>query len=249
VTFLPSCCGTPVDQWPWAQPSPGLTMVSLNFEPDGLRPDDFQRSDIVAPSSVSGAVKKRQAEYLAGRLCARQGILATIGNPSSPLRGEDGAPIWPDGCVGSITHTRGWAAAVIGQRQYYAGLGLDAEVLISDSRASALAAKILTPAEQQRFQPDLAANAGRLITLAFSMKESLFKALYPLTGQRFYFQDAELVSRSVDGRGRLRLLTDLSEQWPAGRELDAQCVVENDRAISLVTVSADQQRRQGREWS
>jgi enterobactin synthetase component D / holo-[acyl-carrier protein] synthase len=241
VTFLPSCCGTPVDQWPWAQQPPGLTMVSLSFDPDGLRPDDFRRCNITPPLSITGAVEKRQAEYLAGRLCARQCLLATTGSAAIPERGDDGAPIWPGSCVGSITHTQGWAAAIAGPKPHFAGLGLDAETLLSDRRAAALARKILTPAERQRFHAELE-NPARLITLVFSMKESLFKALYPLTGRRFYFQDAELVSQSEDGKGRLRLLTELTAQWPAGRELDAQFVVENDRAISLVAVPADQQR-------
>ncbi|WP_150912599.1 4'-phosphopantetheinyl transferase family protein [Marinobacter halotolerans] len=242
MTFLPSCCGTPVDQWPWTQQPTGLTMVSLSFESAGLRPDDFRRCDITPPLSITGAVEKRQAEYLAGRLCARQCLLATTGNSVTPARGDDGAPIWPDGCVGSITHTQGWAAAVAGPKPHFAGLGLDAETLLSDRRATALARKILTPAEQKRFQVELDEHAGWLVTLVFSMKESLFKALYPLTGQRFYFQDAELVSQTEDGTGRLRLLTELSAQWPAGREIDAQFVVENDHAISLVAVPADQQR-------
>ena len=44
------------------------------------------------------------------------------------------------------------------------------------------------------------------ISLTFSAKESLFKALYPLVLRHFYFQDAEVLDVDDSGRLRLRLL-------------------------------------------
>lgn len=63
------------------------------------------------------------------------------------------------------------------------------------------------------------------MTLTFSLKESLFKTLYPLTLQRFYFEHAELLEWSADGLARLRLLTDLSAEWRHGAELSGQFCV------------------------
>ena len=78
------------------------------------------------------------------------------------------------------------------------------------------------PAELQRLDYS---QLGLGVTLTFSLKESLFKALYPLTRQRFYFEHAELLEWSVEGYARLRLLTDLSADWQAGRELEGQFCV------------------------
>src|SRR5690606_26441508 len=122
--------------------------------------------------------------FLAGRLCAREALQQLNAERSVPAVGTDGAPQWPAGVVGSISHGGGRALAVVGSTQRYAGLGLDIERWLPAARAERLHGEILTPAELQRGEADLA----WLTTLTFSLKESLFKALYPLVRQRFYFQ-------------------------------------------------------------
>ena len=236
MSLLPACCSTPDDRWPWPQSFPGLQLISLDFDPGNLKPDDFTISDIAPPPSVARAVAKRQAEYLAGRVCAREGLMRATGQPVVPVLGDDQAPVWPTGCVGSITHTQGWAAAVIGQQQDYAGLGLDAETIMPDERALPLCRQILTSSEQERFSAELASQAGFFITLAFCLKETLFKALYPLVQRRFYFEHAELLSWQPDGRARLRLLETLSPEWVSHTELDAWFIREDHRLVSLIVV-------------
>lgn len=61
-------------------------------------------------------------------------------------------PLWPAGLCGSITHSKGMAAAVVASRQHWQGIGLDAEPLMSPSRSQRLAGQILTPDELQRLQ-------------------------------------------------------------------------------------------------
>ncbi|MCY1464205.1 hypothetical protein D9M71_822010 [compost metagenome] len=79
-------------------------------------------------------------------------------------------------------------------------------------------------------------HTGLVVTLTFSLKESLFKALYPIVLQRFYFEHAEVLEWSADGHARLRLLTDLSPQWHHGRELEAQFCLQGEQLLSLVAV-------------
>ena len=76
------------------------------------------------------------------------------------------------------------------------------------------------------------------VTLTFSIKESLFKALYPLVHKRFYFEHAEVLEWSAEGPVRMRLLTDLSEEWQHGRELQGQFAVQDDHLLSLVAIKA-----------
>lgn len=76
------------------------------------------------------------------------------------------------------------------------------------------------------------------MTLTFSLKESLFKALYPLVGKFFYFEHAELVEWDDRGQARMRLLRDLSHEWPAGRELEAQFCHFHGQLLSLVAITA-----------
>lgn len=56
--------------------------------------------------------------------------------------------------------------------------------------------------------------------------------------RRFYFHDAEMLAWTDDGSARLRLLIDLSPAWHAGRELDGQFAVYDDRLLSLVAIHA-----------
>src|SRR5690606_12363090 len=115
-------------------------------------------------------------------------------------------------------------------------LGLDVEQRLPNERAMRLAEEILTPAELQRLRGHSAADWSHWVTLTFSLKESLFKALYPLVGVHFYFQDAELLDWQADGSARLRLLTTLSAEWAAGSELDGQFCEFDGYLLSLVSV-------------
>jgi enterobactin synthetase component D len=236
MSSLPACCGAPEEYWPWARRLPGLTFVALNFTPVVVTEAQFRDCGIEPPPSVRRAVAKRQSEYLAGRLCARTALQRVTGQARVPGCGEDRAPCWPDGCVGSISHGEGRAAAVVGRRSDYAGVGLDLEPVIPAPRARTLVPQILTDGEQRRFARDLDAHPGPTLTRVFSLKESLFKALYPLTLTRFYFEHAEVLEWQPDGGARLRLLTDLSEDWRYGRELEAWVAPEQDRLLTLVAV-------------
>jgi len=229
----PACC-SPLDTHnPLPNSLAGAQLISTRFDPSLFAEDDFARCDIAPVRGVA----KRQAEYLAGRLCAREALRRVTGQPGVPAVGEDRAPQWPLGVVGSITHGDNWAAALVAQREQWRALGLDVERLLPAERAQRLQGEILTPAELQRLQ-DLDENARALrISLSFSLKESLFKALYPLTLTRFYFHDAELLDIDQDSV-RLRLLIDLHPDWRTGTELDGQFALFDNKVLSLVAVAA-----------
>ena len=60
---------------------------------------------------VAGAVAKRVNEFTAVRHCARR-AMAALGLPPAPVvPDERGAPRWPDGVVGAMTHCDGYRAA------------------------------------------------------------------------------------------------------------------------------------------
>lgn len=230
------------NHWPWAQKLPGARLINTRYDPRAFTPDAFPDCQILLPPELTDAADKRKTEYLVGRICAREAVKHITGQPAAPSLGADRAPCWPAGTAGSLTHSRGWAAAIVASSQHYLSLGLDAETLLSDRRATKLAQKILTQSERQCFRSDLAAQPGQLITLAFSVKESLFKALYPLTQKRFYFEDAELLEWTDDGYANVRLLTDLSRDWRAGQQLTAWFSLNDDRLLSLVPVTVGHPR-------
>ncbi|MGC5704205.1 4'-phosphopantetheinyl transferase superfamily protein [Pseudomonas sp. NFXW11] len=235
---LPACC-TPLDaSWPLPEALPHSLWLSTRFDPRQLSADDFPRSGIQAPPSIQRSVAKRQAEFLAGRLCARAALWQLQQLDWVPDIGPDRAPIWPTHICGSITHSTGRAAAIVADKQHWRALGMDLEQLLDEQRAARLAEQILTPAELQRrdrLPPELHALA---VTLTFSIKESLYKTLYPLVQKNFYFEHAEVLEWSQTGQVRLRLLTELSAEWHQGRELQGQFAVDDGQLLSLIAIRA-----------
>jgi len=203
-------------------------LISGQFDPQKLLEGDFQHCLIEPPASIQRSVAKRQAEFLAGRLCAREAMRQLDGRQHVPLIGDDRAPIWPQDLCGSITHSSGWAAAIVASKQHWRGLGMDVEQLMSS----------LTHAEMQRMTAGPEHQVASCVTLTFSLKEALFKALYPIVLKRFYFDDAELLEWSENGSARLKLKIDLSEEWHNGKELDAQFSMGEGQLLTLVAIPA-----------
>ncbi|NMZ07204.1 4'-phosphopantetheinyl transferase family protein [Pseudomonas proteolytica] len=235
---IPACCTPLDDHWPLPATLPGTVFLSTRFEPKLLEPGDFQRCAVPPPASIQRSVAKRQAEFLAGRLCARSALQQLEGLDFIPAIGEDRAPVWPSHISGSITHSTGHAAAIVGHKAQWRGLGMDLENLLPLERAERLAGEILTPDEMQRMATGPREQVAQLVTLTFSAKESLFKALYPIVQKRFYFEHAEVVEWSDSGFLRLRLMTDLSSEWCYGKELEGQFAVDDGQLLSLVAIGA-----------
>lgn len=232
--YHPACCSPLQDHWPLPQLLAGGQWLSCEFDPRRLQAADFQRAEIDQPKGAA----KRQTEFLAGRLCARQALQRLTGTPAVPAVGADRAPCWPAGVVGSISHGDGWAAALVGPQSAWRGLGIDIERLMSAARAQRLQTSILTPAELARLAQYPQEQQAWLLSLSFSLKESLFKALYPLVRQQFYFQDAELLSHDPAGFAQLQLLRGLGPGWPAGSRCNGQFVQLGERLLSLVSIGA-----------
>jgi 4'-phosphopantetheinyl transferase EntD len=137
---------------------------------------------------VAKAVVQRQQEFAAGRACARL-LLAQLGVLDFALRmADDRQPLWPDGLVGSVTHTEDFCAVVIAQQSNLIAIGIDTEV--SGRVKRELWERICTPAETAWLQTLGHSEQGAAATLLFSAKEAFYKCQYPLMRQRLHFQDA-----------------------------------------------------------
>ncbi|WP_417662603.1 4'-phosphopantetheinyl transferase family protein [Pseudomonas sp.] len=232
--YLPNCCTPLSERWPLPVQMPGIRLISTQFDPSLFDPTAFE---CCAIAPVRG-VAKRQTEYLAGRICAREALRQVTGVASVPAVGEDRAPVWPLNVCGSISHGHGLAAAVVAESTHWRGVGLDIEEPLNAERAIRLASEILTSRELHGITSASAEQQAWRISLTFSLKESLFKALYPLVLTRFYFEDAELIDSDSgqQGRARLRLLIDLNHDWPAGSEVEGQFCMFGNHLMSLVHI-------------
>jgi 4'-phosphopantetheinyl transferase EntD len=140
--------------------------------------------------AVARAVAKRVGEFAAGRLCARRALerfgLTGVRIPAA----SDRQPVWPSGFAGSITHTAGFCAAVVGKRDDFRGLGLDTE--IADAVKPELWSSICVPAELEWIGRWPAHARPLAAALVFSAKEAFYKAQYPITGEFMSFADLEV---------------------------------------------------------
>jgi 4'-phosphopantetheinyl transferase EntD len=141
---------------------------------------------------VAAAVPSRVREFAAGRLCARR-AMAEFGVVDFPLRvANDRRPVWPDGLVGSITHTAGLCAAVVAERRLFQSVGLDSEVV--GDVGEPLWRKICVAAEIDWLRSLPPAQRAAGAALIFSAKEAFYKCQYPLTGEPLTFQDVRVVA-------------------------------------------------------
>lgn len=138
---------------------------------------------------VAGAVEKRRREFGTARACARAALGQLGFPPGEVLSGPRGEPLWPEGVVGSITHCEGYRGCAVGRRSDFAAIGIDAEV--DAALPSGLLGDIALPEEQRELaalaRQDPAASWDRLL---FSIKESVYKAWFPLAGRWLGFEDA-----------------------------------------------------------
>lgn len=154
---------------------------------------------------VAKAVDKRRREFATARGCARD-ALASLGVAPAPiLAGERGAPQWPPGFVGSITHCAGYRAAAVARACHVLTIGLDGEP--DEALPDGVGDVISLPAERERLRElALTAPGPCWDRLLFSAKESVYKAWFPLARQWLGFEDADVTINPADGTFEARLL-------------------------------------------
>ncbi|WP_043271626.1 4'-phosphopantetheinyl transferase superfamily protein [Streptomyces sp. CT34] len=178
---------------------------------------------------VARAVPKRQREFATVRLCARR-ALGRLGIAPAPLLPDRrGAPQWPHGTVGSMTHCDGYRAAVAARSNEVASIGIDAEP--NGPLPDGVLDIVSLPRERVWIRA-LSAHRPEVCwdRLLFSAKESVFKTWYPLTGRELDFTEAELYADPVSATFAARFLVSgpvvdgrrlsgFSGRWAVGAEL------------------------------
>ncbi|HEY6455786.1 MAG TPA: 4'-phosphopantetheinyl transferase superfamily protein [Steroidobacteraceae bacterium] len=158
--------------------------------------------------------QKRWQDFTAGRVCARR-ALQQFNLGDFPLRaGTDGLPIWPTGLTGCITHTTGYAAAVVGLATRVRGLGIDTEVIAAVNEE--VWAFMCTPAEHAALRSVAPESRVQRAALIFAAKEAFYKCQYPLTGEWLEFGEVTVAARdslSLAGEFEIRPARPLLVQW------------------------------------
>ena len=207
--------------------------------------------------AIVRSVNRRRREFTTVRACARTALARLGVEPVAIVPGVDGAPTWPVGIVGSMTHCRGYRAAAVALGEDVVTIGLDAE------RAEPLPDGVLdvvASAEERIHLTRLAAERPDVCwdRLLFSVKESVYKAWFPLTRRWLGFEHATVTIDCADGtfaarlRGAAQLaagmgITGFTGNWMVrdGLALTAITVLRGDLASMYPSASgrSDQSRR------
>jgi 4'-phosphopantetheinyl transferase EntD len=140
---------------------------------------------VLAVRRASGAGRE-----LARELCKRGGI------PVADIpRAADRRPQWPPGIVGSIAHDQAFAAAVVAFTGERAGVGIDIEP--TGRLPAGARALVGSPTELADFQR---LPHGEMVL--FSLKEAVFKAVFPRDQRFLEFHDVtvDYLSRTATTR-------------------------------------------------
>ncbi|MFH1965514.1 MAG: 4'-phosphopantetheinyl transferase superfamily protein [Acidobacteriota bacterium] len=159
----------------------------------------------IEESLLGNAIPKRAREFRSGRTAARKCMLELGLEPGPILIGEKREPLWPAGCVGTISHCGNYCLVMISpsagsfsatspsagnDSDSTLSLGADIEQL---GRVKALLwPRIFTTVEKDFLNTLDSREADRAATAMFSAKEAFFKLQHPLTGLWLGFQDAEV---------------------------------------------------------
>jgi len=126
-----------------------------------------------SPQASDRVLSPRETEFARGREAAFA-ALASLGIETEDIpTGPNGAPVWPSGIVGSITHTASIALAVAARTSDRAAIGIDVEG--EDRRLDPRTLRrIFTESELERLST---ASDPRSRLAMFCAKEASYKAL------------------------------------------------------------------------
>lgn len=219
-----------------------------------LLSDEAGLEYVLAPEEAAilkpGVAGRRVRGFTLGRAAAAlslKGLAAAVdGKPAATgqgvlrllqpvLQGLQREPVWPEGVVGSISHTTGWAIAVTALRTDVTSLGIDLE-RIAGRQGIDISRRVCRPSELEWLAALSEAEQQLYQLVIFSAKESVYKALYPLCKRVFGFHDLELQLDRVDKKFKGRLIVDLSPQLRTGFVVSGGWSVAGQYLLSHVMV-------------
>ena len=212
-----------------------------NLVPVGVRCAEVFGDDALVqlfPSEaahVANAIRERKKEFATVRSCARTALLELGVNAEPLVPSFSGAPTWPHGVVGSMSHCTGYRAAAVGRRTEFSGIGIDAEPNIP--LLENVMMSITTPADRHLLRALPRSTRVSWDRVVFCTKEALYKIWSPLTGSWLGFEDAfveinqngEVLAHFLNGgisvSGHMVQL--VRGRWTASRDLIVVALVLN----------------------
>jgi enterobactin synthetase component D len=208
-----------------------VTQISANFSAVDYNGSTNDMYNVEIPEKYQDCVDSRKAEFVAGRHCAAKALRSI--NPSANTAvgvNSDRSPIWPEGFIGSITHTNNFVSAMVARTSVVRGIGIDSEEIISESTASEIKEIVGQEEEYALFASKIESSQTiqEFITILFSAKESIYKCLYPQVNKFFDFHDVKITDINLEtGKFYYTVVNELNSEFTESYTAEGNFKIEN----------------------
>ncbi|WP_336960841.1 4'-phosphopantetheinyl transferase family protein [Acinetobacter pittii] len=187
------------------------------------------------PLKIAQARVERKNEYLCGRVLA-QAVLNHYFGLDQPITSmHEHLPIWPSHVLGSISHSQNKLIVALSNNAIY--LGIDIEHWVTSEFAQESAHLILTPFEFDLWKSKAAEffDFARYVSLIFSVKESLYKAVYPTAKQYIDFLEASIIDINFENQKlTLTFLPEIQQRYQLLEQYQGGWTIEQDHIMTWV---------------
>lgn len=187
------------------------------------------------PLKIAQARVERKNEYLCGRVLAQAVLNHHFGLDQPITSMHEHLPIWPSHVLGSISHSQNKLIVALSNNAIY--LGIDIEHGVTSKFAQESAHLVLTPSEFDLWKSKAAEffDFARYVSLIFSVKESLYKAVYPTAKQYIDFLEASIVDINFENQSlTLTFLPEIQQCYQLLEHYDGGWTIEQDHIITWV---------------
>ena len=211
-----------------------IILMHCKYNRDSFCDEYYNFLPFNEPTHIKNSVVKRRADFLAGRITAMLS-LEKIGIKNTNVSvGNNRMPIFPEGCVGSITHTCERAFVAVSKKENISLIGIDCEFFFPSLLARNISLEILLDSEIKNFNK-MKISFSLYCTIVFSAKESLFKALYPVVGAFFGFKCAQVEINSDISGFKIKVIRPLGDF--KGVEFYGHIEILSDSVFTIITSS------------
>ncbi len=207
------------------------------FRKENYKDELFQTLGVEFPPTLISAVTKRRAEFLSGRYCAAKALQQLNIHNFIIGTGKHRNPLWPPNVKGSISHCDNYAIAIATNKREVIGIGIDIENQISVETLERTQSQILSDTEIDLLLTDSDTRA-MAFTIAFSLKESFFKAAYPSVEKYFDFNAITITELNWTEQIIQFLVNEtLHDKFKQGMSLNGKFyLLPEEKVATLVTV-------------
>lgn len=196
----------------------------------------YKSLGISIPDEIRHARLTRAAEFLAGRYLSALCLNSLQSKITSVAVGLNREPIFPKGFIGSISHSHGFVICMVSKQTQHAVSGIDVEYMLEGVTCGDIYAYVINTSEQ--FLIDKETHSPNLIvTLFFSIKESVFKALFPFLNKFFDFNALSIIEVNWESCMWSAVLNySLTEQLHKGKKVKGGFKIDEYKVISWINL-------------